>query len=691
MRKVISLILVMLFPVSFAFAGDVTLEELQKEISDLQGEILKMSRRVDKNEVHRIKDKVDISLELRSKVDSISYKDVRALPQYTNDMLGLWLRGYMTTFDAESPFDTAVDGMGLSDGFNDSYMVTNNATHGAEFANLMMGLNMGTSAAAPEFQQNYAILTGMAPGTSADAQSYLNDVYSANRDFYNAQGGMGAMLAPVFADGADAQTVIANLTGAFQAADPTMTAEMAAMNAQQFFQYAVLRYMFADTTLTDREVAVFKSMFKGVKPRKYEQNNSSMFTNKLRIRLNSRVNDKLSFAGRLTMYKAWSDATEARFMDGTFKSMYMDGNAAAVPTDDKLHVERAYFVYKNNIGDLDYHFSFGRRPSATGPGKENAEYATLGGSPLAHILQWQFDGASLQFNFENLVEWLPGSFIKLCYGKGYESGWGHSNAMAANNGLIATPEVDDVEFLGVIIKFFDNDDYKFWYNYAKGFGITDGFTGTVIMPFSVVGQDYDLDGEYEEFELNPNYTAGTSRMEAMTEIGDMEWHSFLAQGYTFGFNWFASYSMSKSDPKNTSLNPMYQFMDQDEMLGSDDSKTGYSYWFGVSTPELPGGGKIGFEFNKGSKYWVAMTGAEDDVVGSKLAVRGSVYELYYHQPIVGNRLFATIGYQHFDYDYTGSGNYMGTPTKIDDVNGLHAMMPVVDKVDKLYASFTYRY
>jgi len=641
MKKVISLILMTILPAAFAFAGDVTLEELQKQISDLQGEITKMSSRVDKNEVHRIKDKVNIGVELRTKLDSISYKDVRALPNYANDMMGLWMREFLTnpSLNADSVVDkemmSPAGPVAGQDGWNDAFM------------------------------RNYA----------ADFQ---------------------AVMAPLMVPGSELNTTFMDLLGSDKRYANYATAMNAAMGsgnmaAAQQAAMGAFSLMFADTKLTSKEAAAMKAMFKGVKPRKYDQKNSSFFTNKLRIRLNSRVSDNLSFTGRLVMYKTWSDANEARFMDGTFKSMYMDGNSGAIPSDDKLHVERAYFVYKNEIGDLGWHFSFGRRPSAFGPGKENAEYAHLGGSPLAHIIQWNFDGASLQFDFENLVEALPGSFIKVCYGKGYESGWGHSNAMGANNGLIATPEVDDVEFLGVIVKFFDNDDYKFWYNYAHGFGITDGFTGSVVMPFSVVGHDYDLDSNYDEFEFNPNYTAGSSRMEAMTEMGDMEWHSFLAQGNTFDFSWFASLSMSKSDPKGRSLNPMYQFMDQDYMLGSDKSKSGHSYWVGVATPKLPGGGKLGFEYNYGSKYWVGMTGAEDDVVGSKLAVRGSVYELYYHQPIVGKRLFATLGYQHFDYEYTGSGNYMGTPTKVKDVNGLHAMMPVVDKVDKFYASFTFRY
>jgi hypothetical protein len=48
-------------------------------------------------------------------------------------------------------------------------------------------------------------------------------------------------------------------------------------------------------------------------------------------------------------------------------------------------------------------------------------------------------------------------------------------------------------------------------------------------------------------------------------------------------------------------------------------------------------------------------------VGSKLAVRGSVYEGYWHQPIFNDNFFATIGVRYYDYEYTGSGNPMGEP------------------------------
>ncbi|TCK61030.1 DUF3373 domain-containing protein [Seleniivibrio woodruffii] len=641
MRKALLFILLTLFAAS-AYAADVTLEELKSQISALQEQVNTMSKSVDKNEVHRIKDKVDMGIELRTKMDSISYDDVRALPGFANDMMGLWMRGYMIN---DSGAATAWDqynmqGGNTPDGFNDAWV----ATYGNEFM---------------AFMQNLV--------TQPDIQAMMQTP--------EMQTWFGTNMAAIGAAGTAAGFDMTSMQGQYMA-------------GLMYFMYE----MMSGTTVTAQQAQMMKTMFKHIEPRKYSTNNDSIFTNKLRIRMNSTVNENLSFTGRLVMYKTWSDATDVRWMDGTYKSMYMDGNAGAVPTDDKLHVERAYFVYKNDMGPIPYHFSFGRRPSNYGPGEELRNNATLGGSPLSHIIQWQFDGASLQFDFENVAEFLPGSFIKFCYGKGYESGWGSSNAMSANNGLIATMPVDDVEFFGTIVKFYDDDTYKFWYNYAKGFGVTDGFTGSVVMPFAIVGHDYNLDKEYDAFEFAPNYFGSSSRMEATTEMGDMEWHSFLAQGKTLGFEWFASYSTSKTDPKNISQNAMYQFMDMDKMLGSMSAKNGHSYWLGISTPELPfTGGKLGFEYNHGSKYWVAMTGAEDDIVGSKLAVRGDVFEVYYHQPIVGDRLFATIGYQLFDYEYSGSGSYLGAPVKVSEVNGLNAMMPVTDKVEKIYASFTYRY
>lgn len=667
MNKLFVALLTVFMSFSFAFA-DTSLDELKSQITALQEEIDTISKRVDVNERHTALDKTNISIELRTRLDSVSYDDVRALPGYANDMMGLWLNNTLVSGAGGSAWDT--DG----DYWNDAFM----QNYGQDFGNLYTDL-MGSSETAQEFQMNFGGLVGMDGMGGFANTDWLNGMLEfTGMDGAVADGNMNGVT-----DFQDVVITVATMNGL----DLNDAAQ--AEQAQMMANMMAFAYLFNDNSLSSSEAATIKSMFKGVKPRKYNTENSSMFTNKLRLRLNSKVNSNLSFTGRLVMYKAWGDSNNIRFFDGTFKSMYLDGNSGAVPTDDSIHVERAYFVYKNSIGDMGYHFSFGRRPSAYGPGYENHENSVLGGSPVSSIIQWNFDGASLQFDFD---AWVPGSFIKFCYGKGFEGQWGTSNALSANNGLTAVSNVDDVEFGGIIVKFYDDEQYKFWYNYARGFGVTDGFTGMVAMPFYISGKDYNLDGEYDEYTFNPNYGGYASRFEPTAELGDIEMHAFLAQGETYGFNWFASYNLSKTHPDGRSNNAMFQFMDQDQLLGSDSSKNGNMIWVGVMTPALPvTGGKLGFEYNQGSKNWINFTSGEDDVVGSKLSVRGKVYEVYYHQPIVDNKFFATIGYQLFDYEYTGSGNPMGAPTKIDDINGLHAMMPVVDKVSKFYGSFTYSF
>jgi hypothetical protein len=413
-------------------------------------------------------------------------------------------------------------------------------------------------------------------------------------------------------------------------------------------------------------------MMMGSPAQKYDTNNDFMLTNRLRLRLSSKVNENISFSGRLVMFKAFGDSTPSHFFNGSMSSMNLDSNSGQVPTDDALRVERAYFVYKNSIGDVHWHFSFGRRPAAYGFGMENHENAVLGGSPAGTIIQMNFDGGSLGFDLADLTG-IPGLNVKFCYGQGYEGGYGTFNSMNAQ------ADVNDVHFFGAIVKLFDNEDYKVIYNWAHGYGLTDGFIGTTVMPFIPY---YDNGTDYL---VQPNVGGYISRVEPTAEVGNIDLHTVIVQGYTFDFSWFASYSMSKTDPTGNSNNLMYEMMGASEMFDG----TGHMYWLGVMTPELPFlGGKLGVEYNHGTKYWQPFIATYD---AQKLATRGDVYEVYYHQPIVGNNFFATLGYIHYDYEYTNSGNFMGEPKKIDELNAVDAFMPVVDKVDQFYLKMTYRF
>jgi uncharacterized protein DUF3373 len=46
-----------------------------------------------------------------------------------------------------------------------------------------------------------------------------------------------------------------------------------------------------------------------------------------------------------------------------------------------------------------------------------------------------------------------------------------------------------------------------------------------------------------------------------------------------------------------------------------------------------------------------MTWAEDTMIGSKIATRGSAYEAYWNIPIVGKYLSAELRYTYIDYSY----------------------------------------
>ncbi|MEW6077110.1 MAG: DUF3373 family protein [Thermodesulfobacteriota bacterium] len=419
---------------------------------------------------------------------------------------------------------------------------------------------------------------------------------------------------------------------------------------------------------------------------KYDADNDTVYTNKFRLEMAAKVNQKLSFGGRMAMYKVFGDSSGYRFMTGSPSDVYLDGNTSSLPHGDDIHLERAFFNYKFDAGSIPANVSLGRRPATDGSPLEYGNYGLVGGSPMAPIINWQFDGASMNFGLEEITG-IPGFDFKLCYGVGYESDWGNSYSL---NG---TSYVDDATFGGFIATLYNNDLTSVEVNYAHAWNITDGFTGLVIMPFI---PSKNSDGTYA---FTPNTGGYVSRMEASTNIGDFDLATVV---YKTNFSekladidFFFAPSWSRTNPDGISRNPFYELMGQGLVSTADangdlDGEDGYSIYTGVVLP-MPLAARLGLEFNYGSKYWLNMTGAEDSLVASKMAARGKVYEAYYIQPIVKKNFFVKLGTQYYDYDYTGSGNPLGEPVKIDDLTAFDAMFPVIDKVWNLYASTTLRF
>lgn len=419
-------------------------------------------------------------------------------------------------------------------------------------------------------------------------------------------------------------------------------------------------------------------------PEKYDADNDIIYTNRIRLNMMGRYNQHLEFRGRLAAYKVFGDSTGVKFNQGSLGDVTFDGNSASLPHGDTLRVERAYFVYKNQLGDIPYSFSAGRRPSTEGPPLEYRNYSLQGGSPLATIINWQFDGASLTFGLED-VTGIPGASFKLCYGVGYESDWG--NAASLN---YSQAELDDVHMLGIISDLYDNGTTSFKFSYAHAWDVTDGFTGLAVMPFIVSKNN----GTYT-FEQNSG--GFISRLEPQTNIGDWDAASLLIRSQIPTENdhidWFLAGSWTHTNPSQISQNPFYELMGMGLLSsnGELEDRDGYSIYAGAIFPVPVVSGRLGLEYNWGSKYWFNFTGAEDSLIGSKLAARGEVYEAYYIQPVFGNNFFVKLGGQFYDYKYTGSGNPLGKPVKIADTTALDTINPVVDDVWNYYLSATVQF
>ncbi len=129
-----------------------------------------------------------------------------------------------------------------------------------------------------------------------------------------------------------------------------------------------------------------------------------------------------------------------------------------------------------------------------------------------------------------------------------------------------------------------------------------------------------------------------------------------------------------------------------------DNENGYSAYLGVRYDLDEAGLKFGAEFNYGSKYWLAMAPGNDDIYQSKLATRGQVYEIYTIWDLpTGEKLskyaktFMRLGYQHYEYDYSGSGDWNIAPYDLSSSSDKEQLQMFgqdpVESADQIYVTF----
>jgi hypothetical protein len=379
-----------------------------------------------------------------------------------------------------------------------------------------------------------------------------------------------------------------------------------------------------------------QSLMPGAYVGQYAADNRILYTNRLRLQMDAKVADNVTFAGRLAMYKVWGDSTGVQVFNGQASSLNIDGTTATVPNSDILRVERAYFSW-NKIGGSPLYVSIGRRPSTGGPPMNLRQDEPRGGTPMGSIINYQFDGITVGGHIAEH------SVLRLCYGLGYESGFG-------NGQLLTIPQdrLKDAHFLGVNWDIWDDEKTFVQATVARAFNVTDGFNGLVVLPNNPVT------GQAIGAPLVMRFTPSAN-------VGDLDLYGLLVQRRDGPVDWFVNWNVNHSSPEPVTTPFGGFFSDPFEV---PVARTGQMIYAGARVNINDGRTKAGIEFNRGSKYWMNFAPAEDDIVAPKTSARGKVVEGYVTHRIAP-RFIAKVDFTRYWYDYSLSGWQLGAPQRLD--------------------------
>ena len=491
---------------------------------------------------------------------------------------------------------------------------------------------------APLTVQQQKILSGLVNGLPGQSTSVLN----AAGAYYAANGGDMAQFGAIMADPVKAGYLMQALMQAFLG-DPSKLP-------------AGLPPTFQSPRILGQVPA-------------YKPKNETLYTNKFSLDLTAKATQNVTVHAKLDMYKSFGSQSDSTTMGNYFADRVgvFDGTLSHVPSDSLLNVDRAFATW-SNILDEPLWFSVGRRPATNGAPSNlrlNNERPGNGGTP-ALLVDYAFDGMTLGYAPD--IEMLPGAYAKVCYGRGFDSG-------------IKTPtnSIKDTDMLGIAVIPVDTDPLRVWLQWNRGFDIFD-------------------------FPSMNNTIFGNTA--PAVNLGSIDWYgigamSTLKKVGPGNLNFFSDFGLSVTHPNdNVSANAGFQGLMTGEFFAPEapKSRTGWAVYAGVRY-DLPSKTKIGFEFNHGSKDWITFAPAADDMWTSKVGTRGNVYEPYIIQeldlkPISSylSKTFFKIGYQYYDFEYTGSNNWVGAPKKISEIQPTDLMLlaPMKEAHD-IYATFEVKF
>ena len=391
--------------------------------------------------------------------------------------------------------------------------------------------------------------------------------------------------------------------------------------------------------------------------------NALLYTTRIRLNLRSEVSEHMAFGGRLAMYKAWGDSTGVQVFNGQPGSINIDGTTVGIPNSDIIRVDRAYFDW-THIGDTGTYLSIGRRPSTAGPPTEINEGRLRAGTPMGHVVDYQFDGVTVGYTFK---EKMPGAVWRFCYGLGYESGFGNGAELQAQANVLK-----DVHFGGLNLDLYSTDRLFVQATALRAWNVTDGFNSLVVMPADPVT------GNAVKAPVVMRFTPSAN-------LGDIDLYGVVTESTRDRVKLFASIAGMRTNPQNVTT-PFGGLLS--DPFETPESRTAWSLYAGARF-DLPNERtQVGAEYNYGSQYWFNFTQSADEILNSKLSTRGHVVEAYVNQAI-GKWGQLRVSGLNYDFVYSGSGWHMGAPKKISDVPLLG--FPTFKNVFNLRTAFTVRF
>jgi hypothetical protein len=349
-------------------------------------------------------------------------------------------------------------------------------------------------------------------------------------------------------------------------------------------------------------------------------NEDPIFRTKFYLNMKAEIADNLKFTGRLSSYKNWGDSNENQTgmasMDAK-QGRYPDNSSA-------LFVERAYLDWSLNKGDAyPLTLTLGRQPSSDGPSYQIKEETTRKGTYDALAFDGAADGAVLTADISKIFHGT--TTLRVAYG-------------TPNNGSDYNTTMKDTTVTGLFLD----------------------------KTCSHISQEHLI----QIYTVNAKDLMGLPSLGGTDKnIGDLDINGAMFEIQDIdGFDFFVHYAQSRAKPNGKTITFAGQnvgLLSGGGVTTTDGASTaealGNAIWLGTQY-SIDNDWSIGAEYNKGSKNWFSFTFSSNDPM-NKLATRGTATELYLSKKI---NKFANVrlGYVGINYDYSGSGSWLGTPNPI---------------------------